>query len=52
MYQFRILDEHGVVLKYVFNLSRREAVQLYWSATDAHCVQLLGNRRVIAERRK
>lgn len=51
MYSFRELDEHGVVLRYVFDLSRRDAVSRYWSST-ACVVQLLGNRRVIAERRR
>ena len=49
MYQFRELDENGVVLKYVFELTRREAVKLYWES-NAPKVQMLANRRVIAER--
>lgn len=51
MYSFRELDENGVVLRYTFDLSRGAAVALYWSSTS-HTVQVLGNRRVIAERRE
>lgn len=51
MYEIRIEDEHGVVLEFRFNLSRREAVRLYWEA-KAYLVQLLHMRHeVIAERR-
>lgn len=49
MYQVRVLDAHGVVESYVFDLSRREAVRLYWKLEGCR-VQLLANRRVIAER--
>lgn len=49
VYQFRELDENGVVLKYVFDLDRRTAVKLYWEST-AFTVQMLAHRRVIAER--
>jgi hypothetical protein len=51
MYEIRVEDEHGVVLDFRFNLSRRQAVAMYWS-TKAYLVQLLYKRHeVIAERR-
>jgi hypothetical protein len=49
VYQFREFDKDGVVLRYVFDLDRRTAVRMYWEST-AFTVQMLANRRVIAER--
>lgn len=49
VYQFRELDKDGVVLRFVFDLTRREAVKRYWEST-AFTVQMLAYRRVIAER--
>lgn len=48
-YQFRELDKDGVVLRFVFDLTRREAVKRYWNS-KAPKVQMLANRRVYAER--
>jgi len=51
MYQVRVEDEHGVVLRYVFDLTRRQAVKLYWEL-QGYVVQLRYMRKeVIAERR-
>ena len=49
LYQFKELDKDGVVLRFVFDLTRREAVKRFWKST-ATKVQMLANRRVIAER--
>ena len=49
IYQLRTIDEEGVVLSFIFDLTRREAVSLFWKTT-APKVQMLANRRVIAER--
>lgn len=49
-YGIRVLDKHGVVTKSVVTgLTRREAVSRYWSESGDK-VQLIGHRRVIAER--
>ena len=49
-YGIRVLDHNLVVVKDIpTGLSRREAVLRYWGE-PGHKVQLMGHRRVVAER--
>jgi hypothetical protein len=49
VYQFRELNSDKEVTKFVFDLDRETALNLYWGST-AFTVQLLEERRVIIQR--
>lgn len=50
LYRVRCFDSNGVVVYDKWELTRREAVHIYWLRSDSK-VQLLANRKqLIAER--
>lgn len=49
-YRIRCFDEHGTVVFDRWELTRREAVMLYWEREDHKVQMLAGRKELVAQR--